>query len=145
MIPSWHQYFMNLASVAAERSSCLSRQVGTAIIQDKRVIALGYNGVPSGVEHCKACDRVSGVDLWSCRALHSEENAIISCAIYGISTKGGILYTTLQPCYHCAKMILQAGITEVIYKDNYSGDQKGIEFLRNNHILVFKLSELMEV
>jgi dCMP deaminase len=143
MIP-WHQYFMDLAAMASMRSSCLSRQVGTAIVQDKRVVALGYNGVPSGVEHCKVCDRVSGDNLWSCRALHAEENAIISCAIYGVSTKGGVLYTTLQPCYHCSKMIFQSGITEVIYRDDYV-DSGGIDFLKENHIMVFRLSELMEV
>jgi dCMP deaminase len=134
---------MEIAKVAAMKSNCQSRKVGTAIVQDKRVIALGYNGVPSGVAHCEKCEKDPG-NLWECHALHAEENAIISCAMYGISTIGSSMYTTLQPCYHCSKMILQSGIRSVIYLEEYPSDIKGLELLNQYSVMVFKLNELME-
>ena len=128
------EYYLNLAQMAATRSHCLSRRVGAILVKDGRIIATGYNGAPSGMRECKTCDRLtSGKDLMDCHAIHAEENALLQCALYGPSTIGAELYCTLQPCHHCAKLIIQAKIKEVSYIDSYS-DGRGLELLEEAKI-----------
>jgi dCMP deaminase len=132
------EYYLNLAQMAATRSPCLRRKVGAVLVRDKRIIATGYNGTASGLPHCTACKReISGQDLHDCHAIHAEENAILQCALYGPSTIGAILYCTLQPCYHCAKLIIQAKIKEVAYIESYP-DERGIALLEEAGIDVFQ-------
>jgi dCMP deaminase len=124
--------------MAATRSSCLKRKVGAVLIRDNRIIATGYNGPASGLPHCASCGRdVSGQDLHACHAIHAEENALLQCALYGPSTIGAELYCTVQPCYHCAKLIIQAKIAEVWFIDSYP-DGKGLELLEEAGIPTFQ-------
>ncbi len=124
--PSWDEYFMDLAKLVAERSTCRRHKVGAVLVRDKRILATGYNGSPPGMAHCLevGCIRdkleiPSGTRAEICRAVHAEQNAIIQCATYEISSKEGTLYTTHQPCTICTKMIIAAGIKRIIYDNPY--------------------------
>jgi dCMP deaminase len=132
------EYFLNIAQMAATRSKCLHRKVGAILVQKDRIIATGYNGPASGLPHCQECRRkIPGREMQDCHAIHAEENAILQCALYGPSTIGASLYCTLRPCYHCAKLIIQAKIKEVSYIESYP-DERGIASLREAGIDVFQ-------
>lgn len=125
--PDWDEYFMDIVELVAKRSTCLRRSVGAALVRDKRILATGYNGAPSGLKHCLdvGCLRErlqipSGERHELCRGLHAEQNAIIQAALHGVSVKGATLYCTNQPCIICAKMIINAGITAAVVKDGYA-------------------------
>jgi dCMP deaminase len=124
--PSWDQYFMRMAELAATRSTCLRRQVGAVIVKDKKVLATGYNGAPSGLKHCLdiGCLRddlgiPSGERHELCRATHAEQNAIVQAAMFGVSIKDATMYSTTQPCILCTKLIINAGIRRIVIKDSY--------------------------
>jgi dCMP deaminase len=127
--PTWDQYFLQLARQAATRSTCLRRQVGAVLVRDRRVLATGYNGAPRGVAHCLevGCLRdelgiPSGERQELCRAIHAEQNALIQAAVHGVAVEGATLYTTLQPCILCAKMLINAGVREIHYVEGYPDD-----------------------
>ncbi|MEG1831543.1 MAG: cytidine/deoxycytidylate deaminase family protein [Raoultibacter sp.] len=124
--PSWDEYFMLLATEVASRTTCLRRAVGAVIVKDRRILSTGYNGVPTGIRHCDevGCLRQqlgvpSGQRHEICRGLHAEQNAIIQAARYGTNIEGASIYITTQPCIVCAKMIINAGITEIVYQNPY--------------------------
>ncbi|MBS4022278.1 MAG: cytidine/deoxycytidylate deaminase family protein [Dethiobacter sp.] len=126
MRPSWDLYFMEITQVVATRSTCLRRTVGAVIIKDKRILTTGYNGAPSGLAHCRevGCIREannvpSGERHELCRALHAEQNAILQAALYGVSIAGATIYCTNHPCVLCAKMIINAGMKEVVIAAPY--------------------------
>ncbi|HSW38647.1 MAG TPA: deaminase [Acidobacteriota bacterium] len=126
MRPSWDEYFMNIARVVATRSNCMKRKVAAIIVNDRRVISTGYNGTPRGARNCNegGCPRcngmaASGTALDECLCSHGEENAITQAAYYGIRLKGSTLYTTFSPCLQCTKMIINSGIVEVVYNQEY--------------------------
>ncbi|MHC4591170.1 MAG: deoxycytidylate deaminase [Planctomycetota bacterium] len=139
--PSWDEYFMRIAHEVAERTTCLRRQVGALVVLDKRILATGYNGAPSGLPHCSdtGCLRdelniPSGERHELCRGLHAEMNAFLQGARHGIPMEGGTVYTTLAPCSLCAKMIINVGIKRVVAALNYPDElaremlvQAGIE------------------
>ena len=125
--PSSDDYFMEIASVVAKRSTCLRNQVGALFVRNKRILTTGYNGAPSGLEHCDVvgCARegvASGTRHELCRAVHAEQNAIIQAALHGISIEGATLYCTHQPCILCAKMVINCGVTEIHYLEGYPDD-----------------------
>lgn len=142
--PSWPEYFMTIAEMVAKRSTCLRRHVGAILVKDKRILATGYNGAPSGLKHCEevGCIRQnasipSGERHELCRGLHAEQNAIIQAAYHGISISGSTLYCTNKPCVICSKMLINAGIEKIFYKEGYDdplADQmiteSGIETVR---------------
>ena len=124
--PSWDEYFMKLAHEVATRTTCLRRAVGAVIVKDRRILATGYNGVPTGLAHCAevGCLREqlgipSGQRQEICRGLHAEQNAIIQAARYGININGSSIYITTQPCITCAKMLINAGVQEIVYRQPY--------------------------
>ena len=124
--PSWDEYFMTLANQVATRTTCIRRAVGCVLVRDKRIIATGYNGAPSGLRHCAeiGCMRQqlgvpSGQKNELCRALHAEQNALIQAARYGLSVEGATIYVNTQPCVLCAKMLINAGICEIVYANPY--------------------------
>ncbi len=126
MRPDWDEYFMRIAFLVSERSTCLRRKVGAVVVKDKRILATGYNGAPSGIRHCSetGCLREelkvpSGERHELCRGLHAEQNAIIQAALHGVSLKGAVMYITTHPCIICAKMIINAGIKEIIVSQGY--------------------------
>ncbi len=124
--PSWDEYFMGIAKLVATRSTCLRRQVGAVAVQQKQVLATGYNGAPSGITHCEqvGCLREqlgipSGERHELCRALHAEQNAFLQAAKHGVSLEGATLYITTQPCSICAKMAINVGIKKIVYDGDY--------------------------
>jgi dCMP deaminase len=127
--PDWQQYFMEIAHLVSLRSTCTRRRVGAVLVKDKRILATGYNGAPTGLEHCAAigCLREklqvpSGQRHELCRGLHAEQNAIIQAAAHGISIQGALLFCTTLPCSICLKMLINAGITDIVYEDGYADD-----------------------
>jgi dCMP deaminase len=134
--PDWDHYFMAIADVVASRSSCVKRRVAAVIVKDRRIIATGYNGTPRGITNCNegGCERClslvpSGTNLGECLCSHAEENAIVHAAYHGVSLKGATLYTTFSPCIICTKMIINAGISEVVYRGAYSLSKTTLELL----------------
>lgn len=143
--PSWQSYYMNIAQAVSKRSNCIKRQIGAVIVIHNRVVSTGYNGTPRGVPDCAdgGCARcanslvVSGTSLDTCWCCHAEENAIVQSAWHGVSTAGGTLYTMFSPCVQCAKMIINAGIVEVVYQGDYP--QSSSELLKAGKIVLSKL------
>ncbi len=126
MRPSWDEYFVEIATQVASRSTCLRRSVGAVVVRDKRILSTGYNGAPRNLAHCSetGCIRQklgipSGERQEVCRGLHAEQNAIIQAALHGVSIAGATIYVTHQPCVICAKMIINAGIGRVVCKSAY--------------------------
>ncbi len=124
--PSWDNYFMQLAEVISGRSTCLRRQVGAVIVKDKQILSTGYNGSPSGLKHCAevGCLRQqlgipSGERTEICRAVHAEQNALIQAAKHGVALEGADIYTTVEPCVLCTKLLINAGIRRIIYQVPY--------------------------
>jgi dCMP deaminase len=124
--PSWDEYFLGIADLISKRSTCLRRSVGAVLVKDKRILATGYNGAPSKIKHCSevGCIREklkipSGERHELCQGLHGEQNAFLQAALHGTSVKDAILYSTTQPCSICAKMLINAGIKEIVIKGDY--------------------------
>jgi len=124
--PGWDEYFMGIVDLVAQRSTCVRRQVGALIVKDKNILATGYNGAPRGLAHCAdvGCLRdqlnvPSGEKHELCRGLHAEQNAIIQAAYHGVGISGATIYTATFPCVICAKMIINAGIVRVVYRERY--------------------------
>jgi dCMP deaminase len=120
---------MEITRLVARRATCIRRQVGAVLVMDKRLLATGYNGAPSGLAHCLevGCLREkknipSGERHELCRGLHAEQNAIIQAAFHGIRIQGATLYCTNLPCVICSKMLINAGIKEIIYESGYADD-----------------------
>ena len=138
--PSWDEYFMKLANEVATRTTCLRRGVGALIVKERRILATGYNGVLTGLRHCDVtgCLRQqlgvpSGQRHEICRGLHAEQNALLQAARYGINIEGASIYITTQPCVVCAKMLINAGISEIIYQNPYP-DELSMELLKESGI-----------
>ncbi|MDD5729039.1 MAG: dCMP deaminase family protein [Victivallales bacterium] len=146
--PGWDQYFMDIAQVVAARGNCSRRQVAAVIVKDHRIISTGYNGTPRGIKNCFeggcprcSSDAPSGHDLGSCLCSHAEENAIVQAAYHGISVKGATLYTTFSPCLLCSKMIINSGIREVVYHQEYSIAEQALALLREAGVIIRPLEE----
>jgi dCMP deaminase len=136
MRPNWDEYFMSIAKVVAMRSNCMKRKVAAVIVRDQRIISTGYNGTPRGAKNCNegGCPRcngmaVSGTALDECLCCHGEENAITQAAYHGISLKGSALYTTFAPCLQCTKLIINSGIIEVVYNQEYPLNERSLKLL----------------
>jgi len=135
-------YFMKMAEFAAERSTCLNRKVGSVLVRDGMIISTGYNGAPKNLPHCEdvGCIRnrmgiLSGQRLDLCRAAHAEANAIVQAASLGVSTQNAHIYSTLLPCPMCSCLIINSGITRVVYRDHYP-EVLGYTMLTNSGIEV---------
>jgi dCMP deaminase len=112
---------MRIAHDVATRATCERRKVGAVIVAEKRILTTGYNGAPHGLPHCTdvGCKIVNGHCI---RTLHAEQNAIVQAALFGISCQGASLYATCEPCYNCAKMVINAGIRKVVFEGEYPDD-----------------------
>ena len=137
--PDNDEYFMEMAFLVSKRSTCLRRRVGAVIVRDKHVISTGYNGPPRGTKHCEelGCIRQqmnipSGTRHELCRGVHAEQNAITQAAYFGTSVANATIYTTTFPCSMCAKILINAGITEVVYADGYVDDLSKKLFAETN-------------
>ena len=130
---SWHNYFMNIAEAVSERSTCIRRQIGAVAVRDKRILCTGYNGSPTGIAHCidTECMRdklniPSGEQAESCMAVHAEMNVICQAAREGISLKDSIIYCTTYPCSICTKLMINVGISAIIYDSDYPDDLSSV-------------------
>ncbi len=149
--PSGDSYYLKLAHVVKERSNCFRLAIGAVIVQGTHIIATGYNGTPKGTKNCNdgGCERCSHreqnilkkderKDL--CICVHAELNAILQSSYHGVSSKGGTLYSTIAPCIQCAKAIINAGITTVVYEEKYQ-DNLGIQLLQSAGLTIHKYSK----
>lgn len=126
MRPNWDEYFMNIAKLVSERSTCIRRKVGAVLVKDRRILATGYNGAPTGITHCLeiGCLRdklnvPSGQRHELCRGLHAEQNAIIQAAYHGVAIKDADIYCTNLPCIICTKMLINSGVKKIYYTEGY--------------------------
>jgi dCMP deaminase len=133
---------METAKLWSKRSTCKRMQVGAVIAYQDRPISAGYNGAPSGMEHCNDDNCASQPQCD--RTIHAEMNAILFAARYGLSTEGTTLYTTHQPCLNCAKAIINAGIQRVVYLHPYRKND-GLNFLLNSGIELIHLEERLNI
>ena len=136
--PSWDEYFLEIMDTVAKRASCDRGRSGCVIVKDNRILATGYVGSPAGTKHCdevghemhKVID-INGEEHMHCiRTAHAEQNAIVHAARSGITLLGGTLYCNMTPCYACAKMIINAGIKEVIARNYYHGGARAKDIFK---------------
>jgi len=127
--PGSDEYFLKIASVVAERSTCRRHHVGAVAVRDKHILATGYNGAPSGFKDCLelGCLRdelgiPSGERQEICRGIHAEQNVIIQATLHGVSLEGSTIYATHTPCVLCAKMLVNAKIKRFVSFGKYSDD-----------------------
>lgn len=144
--PDWEEYFMQIAKTVASRSTCLRRKTGAVVVREKRILATGYNGAPSGIKHCEevGCLREqlnipSGERHELCRGLHAEQNAILQAALHGVSLKDAEIYTTHEPCVLCSKMIINVGIRKIYYLEPYP-DELAKKLLKEAGVRVVELN-----
>jgi dCMP deaminase len=144
--PPWDEYFMSIARVVASRSNCIKRKVGAVIALDRRIISTGYNGTPRGIRNCNegGCPRCagaaeSGTRLDECLCSHAEENSITQSAYHGVSVRGGTIYTTFCPCLICTKMIINAGLGEVVYDAHFPLGEVSVALFREAGVKVRQL------
>ena len=127
--PDVDEYFLKVASVVAERSTCHRHHVGAVAVRDKHILATGYNGAPAGLKDCLelGCLRdelgiPSGERHEICRGIHAEQNVIIQASLHGVSLEGSTIYCTHTPCVLCAKMLVNARIKQFVSFDKYNDD-----------------------
>ncbi len=145
--PDWDSYFFEITKLVAQRSTCLRRSVGALLVKNKRILATGYNGAPSGLEHCIdiGCMREemnipSGQKQEICRGTHAEQNALMQAAKFGISVEKATVYVTHFPCITCSKLLINAGIEKVKYIDDYP-DELSKRMLKNADIEVERMKQ----
>lgn len=146
----WDRRFMDLAKTVAEWSSCVreGRHVGAVIVRNKRILTTGYNGAPQGIKSCKErgfCLRdklniPSGTRAEMCYAIHAEQNAVIQAAKMGISVEGATIYVTHQPCSVCTRILINSGISRIVYEKPYP-DKFSLELLEESGIELCQLAE----
>ena len=146
----WDKRFMEMAEFVSTWSSCAraGRSVGAVVVRDRRVLTTGYNGAPAGIVSCKEkgyCMRdklgiPSGTQHEKCYAVHAEQNAIVQAAKMGVSLLGATLYCTHQPCTICSKIIINSGISDIIYKYDYP-DEFAQQLLKEAKVNVYRYEE----
>ncbi len=145
--PSWDEYWLKMAALAAERSTCRRHHVGAVIVREKRLLTTGYNGAPPNEKDCLElgyCSKdkkklASGVGAEDCKAVHAEENALLQAASFGIPIRGASMYSTHTPCRLCAKHIASTGIAAVTCYHGYEGDHGAIKYLLKRKVSVRQL------
>jgi dCMP deaminase len=140
--PDSDEYFLKIASVVAERSTCRRHHVGAVAVRDKHILATGYNGAPSGLKDClelgclrDALNIPSGERHEICRGIHAEQNVIIQASLHGVSLEESIIYATHTPCVLCAKMLVNGKIKRYVSYGTYN-DDSFINLFRDAGILV---------
>ena len=146
----WDKRFMDLAKSVAQWSSCVrnNRQVGAVIVKNKRILTTGYNGAPAGVKSCRDrgfCLRdklniESGTRAEVCYAIHAEQNAVVQAAKLGVSVEGATIYITHQPCSVCTRILINAGISRIVYQNEYP-DKFSLELLKEAGVEFVKLED----
>jgi dCMP deaminase len=140
------QYFMKIAEVVKLRSTCIRRSVGAVLVKDSHILSTGYNGAPSGFKHCtpETCMRMNletGEKPELCKGVHAEINCVIQAAIHGTSIIGDItIYTTTFPCMSCLKLLINAGIKRIVYKEPYNMENRvKMEMVKEANLIIDQL------
>lgn len=151
--PSWDEYFLMIAKLAATRSTCIAFPVGAVIVRDKQIVATGYNGSPSGSAHCTTqgycypgLDSCDASKTMPSRAVHAEANAIAQAAKHGVATEGAKIYVTLEPCLSCLKLVISAGIHEIYYETSFNSGESALvrdSFIKEG-LVILKQVQLSE-
>ena len=138
-------YFMSIAELVKKRSTCIKQHVGAVLVKDSYIISTGYNGAPRGLPHCseQTCLRQTLGSLEKshlCRGVHAEQNTIIQAAIHGVSTENSTVYSTHFPCMSCTKILINAGVKEIVYTRDYDLDNEiTMNMIRDAGIRVKKI------
>ena len=134
----WNRYFMNIATQVAQRATCPRKHVGAVVVRDRRILSTGYNGSLRGLPHC---DEVGCLmeDGHCIATVHAEANAILQAAMNGVRIEGGEIYTTASPCWHCFKLIANAGLVGVYFAEFYR-EQRILEYAGKAGIRLVDLS-----
>jgi dCMP deaminase len=140
MRPTWDEYFLNIATEVAKRSTCDRANVGAVLVRDKRILTTGFNGSPAGLAHCDNEGHLL-VEGHCVRTIHAETNAIIQAALHGVSTKGATCYVTHFPCINCTKSLINAGVVRVVYDNNYRVDDNALAFFNNAGVELKNMAE----
>jgi len=150
--PSWDEYFINIMDIVGTRGTCDRGQAGCVITRDNRILATGYAGAPSGIEHCDdvghemhTVTHADGHESQHCiRTTHAEQNALMAAARHGVSTEGGTLYCKMTPCYICAKLIINTGIKRVIVLNDYHAAERSKQVLSEARVTFELLNDEFE-
>ena len=150
--PSWDEYFMNIAHVVGTRGTCDRGRNGAVIVKNKRIITTGYVGAPRGLEHCDEAGHLmhdvinpdGKISKHCIRTAHAEQNAIVQAALHGVSTEGATLYVKFEPCFTCAKMIINAGIKRVVCQKKYHAAELTREFFRKAGVEIEYIEDEVE-
>lgn len=145
----WHNYFMNIAKMVAERSTCNRAKIGAVIVKDRSIISTGYNGAPAGLPHCTEVGCLiytsinpDGEEEQNCfRTIHAEINAIAQAAKHGVSIDGADIYITASPCYHCLKVLINVGIKNIYYLKPYK-IEKIKELVEQSKVNLIQINEM---
>lgn len=129
----WNNTYIEIAELISKHSKANRKKVGAILVKDRRIISIGINGTPSGFDNTCEIDGITKREV-----LHAESNCISKCAKSNESSQGCTLYTTVSPCFECAKLIIQCGIIEVYYKEKYH-DLSGLELLSKANINVYNI------
>ena len=147
MRPSWDEYFLKIAHLVAERSTCLRHHIGAVLVRDKHILTTGYNGAPTKQADCLTLgclrdeDNIpSGLRLETCRAVHAEDNAIVQAALHGVSTEGATVYCTHSPCYLCARRLVNAKIVRYVTCREYPA-KVSLELFKQANIIFDVIDE----
>jgi len=138
--PSWDEYFLQISDLVSTRATCLRLKVGAILVKDRKIISTGYNGAPRKTPECLEVGCLIR-DSHCIRTVHAEVNAVVQAAYHGISTRGSTLYSNWLPCYHCAKVLINAGVEKIVYREDYRPDPETKKLLKQAKVKLIKLSE----
>lgn len=152
MRPSWDEYFLGIVNEVATRATCDRGRAGCVIVKDRRILCTGYVGSPAGLPHCdeaghmfKSTVHEDGNSTQHCvRTIHAEQNAICQAAKFGISLDGATLYCKMEPCFTCAKIIINAGIKRVVCEKKYHAASDTRDLFRQAGIQLDVISDETE-
>jgi len=150
--PDWDDYFLGIVKEVAKRATCNRGRSGCVIVKDRRILATGYVGAPSGLAHCDEIGHMlrdviapNGLISKHCiRTIHAEQNAICQSARFGTSLEGATLYCTMEPCFNCAKMIVNCGIKRVVCLKRYHAAEETRRLFKRTKVRLDVLSEGIE-
>lgn len=138
--PSWDEYFLSLSDLVSTRATCQRRKVGAVLVKERKIISTGYCGSPKGTPDCFEAGCLME-DNHCIRTIHAEINAVVQAAYHGISTKGSAIYVNTLPCYHCTKVLINAGIERIVYREDYRPNPETHKLLDQAKIEMIQLEK----
>lgn len=150
--PNWDEYFMQILATVSTRATCDRGYSGSIIVRDKRILSTGYVGAPAGLPHCdevghemhQVTNEDGSVSNHCIRTTHAEQNAIVNAAREGIAINGATVYCQMEPCYTCAKLIINAGIIRVVCNNRYHRAQRSREIFKMANVELVVLNDSEE-